>query len=317
MEDQLDEKKLRHQAEALRKVAFTGVTISTVAALACIIVVPGLYTYLQHIQSNVQNDVNFCRHRTEGLYEMYERMQVHKGIRPRRQAGYDSNYEVSYGNRQVPLHNGRSRGNGHSGGRRNRFGRPRQIIANSMGNSYDNAPAQEPYGHPNGDGVSSADSAGTCCSCQIGEMGLPGPPGHPGEDGKDGLPGKHGKNSDDESEAHSNEPQFCFECPEPIPGPPDSDDAVVDLDLQEIWEMKASLANMAPKAREDKLEKLEEGEAGEKGKDGKVRNSSAPPGEPGPIGEIGKQGKKGEVGKDGAKGEQGEMGEQGDDGGLF
>ena len=87
----------------------------------------------------------------------------------------DSNYDVSYGNRQAPLYNSRSRGSGHSGGRRNRFGRPRQIIANSMGNGYDDAPAQEPYGHPYGGGVPSADSAGTCCSCQIGEMGLPGP----------------------------------------------------------------------------------------------------------------------------------------------
>ena len=77
---------------------------STVAALACIIVIPGLYTYLQHIQSSVQIDVssfsfnkstilkaNFCKHRADGLFSLYSQVQASRGLKvvAKRQA-YDS-----------------------------------------------------------------------------------------------------------------------------------------------------------------------------------------------------------------------------------
>jgi hypothetical protein len=47
-------KKLDREAESLRKLAFFGVAVSTIATLTAIIAVPMLYNYMQHVQSSLQ-----------------------------------------------------------------------------------------------------------------------------------------------------------------------------------------------------------------------------------------------------------------------
>ncbi|KAK5985528.1 hypothetical protein GCK32_010132 [Trichostrongylus colubriformis] len=91
--DSIDEKKLWHEAEGLRRIAFFGICISTVATLTAIVAIPALYNYMQHVQSSLQTEVDFCKHRTNGLFNQYERMQRIKGVRGgivKRQAGYDA-----------------------------------------------------------------------------------------------------------------------------------------------------------------------------------------------------------------------------------
>lgn len=49
------------EADNLRKFAFIGVALSTVATLVCVISVPMVYNYMQHVQSVLQNEVDFCK----------------------------------------------------------------------------------------------------------------------------------------------------------------------------------------------------------------------------------------------------------------
>lgn len=55
------------ETESVKRFAFLGVTISTVATLTAIIAVPMLCLYMQHIQSGLQDELNFCRSRGESV----------------------------------------------------------------------------------------------------------------------------------------------------------------------------------------------------------------------------------------------------------
>lgn len=79
----MDYTRFKHSSEYLN--------CSTVATLTAIVAIPSLYNYMQHVQSSLQTEVDFCKHRTSGLFEQYERMQQLKGVRGglvKRQAGY-------------------------------------------------------------------------------------------------------------------------------------------------------------------------------------------------------------------------------------
>ena len=51
------EKDMRH----FRRLAFVAVALSTVTMLACVVILPLSYQYIQKIQSTVTSDVEFCR----------------------------------------------------------------------------------------------------------------------------------------------------------------------------------------------------------------------------------------------------------------
>ncbi|VDO72234.1 unnamed protein product, partial [Heligmosomoides polygyrus] len=78
-----DPKVVAYEVESLRKLAFFGIAISTVATLTAIIAVPMLYNYMQHVQSSLQTEVDFCRHRTDGLWDEYGRFEHLKGVNGR------------------------------------------------------------------------------------------------------------------------------------------------------------------------------------------------------------------------------------------
>ena len=71
-----DEKELEREASTLRRVAFFGVTLSTVATLVCVLAVPMLYNYMQHMQSVMQNEVDFCKSRSGNVFREVTRTQV-------------------------------------------------------------------------------------------------------------------------------------------------------------------------------------------------------------------------------------------------
>ena len=147
MKDSGTEERQR-EAESLRAMAFFGVAISTVATLVCVISVPMLYSYMQHMQSVMQNEVDFCKSRSGNIWREVTRTQVLSKVNPRaaRQAGYgESAVEASSVNSHVA-----------------------------------------PSGGCCGCGVSPAGPPGP--PGPNGQDGQDGAPGQPGNDGRDGPP---------------------------------------------------------------------------------------------------------------------------------
>ncbi|MQI32369.1 cuticular collagen family protein, partial [Escherichia coli] len=90
-----DEKQLEIEASSLRRVALVGVAVSFTATLVCVIAAPMLYNYMQHMQSVMQSEVDFCRSRSGNIWREVTRTQVLAkvsggALRSRRQAGYES-----------------------------------------------------------------------------------------------------------------------------------------------------------------------------------------------------------------------------------
>uniref|UniRef100_A0A8R1IF30 Col_cuticle_N domain-containing protein n=1 Tax=Caenorhabditis japonica TaxID=281687 RepID=A0A8R1IF30_CAEJA len=73
-----DPKQIAQETESLRKVAFFGIAVSTIATLTAIVAVPMLYNYMQHVQSSLQTEVKFCQHRSNGLWDEYKRVSIYK-----------------------------------------------------------------------------------------------------------------------------------------------------------------------------------------------------------------------------------------------
>ncbi|VDK18198.1 unnamed protein product [Anisakis simplex] len=68
-------KELLIEAESMKKLAFCGVAVSTVATLIAIICVPMLCTYMQNVQSNLQDEISFCRTRAFALRGEYTKLE--------------------------------------------------------------------------------------------------------------------------------------------------------------------------------------------------------------------------------------------------
>lgn len=67
------------EADGLRRSAFFGIAISTVATLTAIVAVPMLYNYAQHVQSSLEGELEFCKYRTDGLWNEY-RIVLHNFV---------------------------------------------------------------------------------------------------------------------------------------------------------------------------------------------------------------------------------------------
>lgn len=71
-----DEKILVQEVESMKKTAFFGIAVSTVATIAAIIAVPMLYNYMHHIQSSLEIEVDFCQLRTGELLDEFKRVSL-------------------------------------------------------------------------------------------------------------------------------------------------------------------------------------------------------------------------------------------------
>ncbi|VDM76311.1 unnamed protein product [Strongylus vulgaris] len=172
---------MEREANGLRRTAFFGVAISTMATLVCIVSVPMLYNYMQHMHTIMQSEINFCKMRTGNIWKEVTRTQV------------DLSVFCSGVLAQVY---------------------PSQNALSSR------ATRQAGYG-PNAAAVESASPFGVCCGCGVspqGPPGLPGPDGMEGEDGPAGLPGRDGP--DAPPPIPQKEPEWCFDCAEAPAGPP-------------------------------------------------------------------------------------------------
>lgn len=61
---------------SVKRFAFFGVAVSTVATLTAIVAVPMLCLYMQNVQSGLQDDLTFCRTRNEGLRTEYSKVNT-------------------------------------------------------------------------------------------------------------------------------------------------------------------------------------------------------------------------------------------------
>jgi len=293
----MDDKTIRkfHEAETLRRVAFIGVTISTIATLTCVIAVPMLYNYMQHVQSVLQNEVDYCMAHTGNLWDEYARTQGvndvqpgdgHKAYRQKRHATQQQRPQVQPSARPI-----RPRSADIEGNFQEQFVRPQQ----------------------------SNNAAGGCCSCGVGPAGALGPPGNDGSHGPDGIPGSDGRPGPDGLEnVPANEQEWCFDCPEAPAGPPGSAGSIGQRGIR--GSPGEDGQNGAPGQSGPAGPP---GSAGRPGQPGQQGASGAPgllndipgqPGQPGNPGPQGLAGSDGQPGRDGQPGQQGYPGPNGDSG---
>ncbi|KAH7716163.1 CBN-COL-68 protein [Aphelenchoides avenae] len=190
-----DPKAQLREAEHLKRLTFVGVAVSTVATLTAVVLVPMMYNYAQYVHSSLEEELDFCRHRTADLWGEYIRVDEMTGRQGRlrrspdafqRSSGYSS------GSNALPRNRGAASGIASYAGQ----------YATAGGGSYV-APAARPppppavsYGPPPTPyaippppplpGYAKPPPPPQCCSCAVGECGpggLPGPDGFDGESG--------------------------------------------------------------------------------------------------------------------------------------
>jgi hypothetical protein len=71
----MDECK-QQEADGLRRLAFFGVALSTVATLICVLSVPMVYNHMQQVNSAMLNEVDFCKSRSGNIWREVTRTQV-------------------------------------------------------------------------------------------------------------------------------------------------------------------------------------------------------------------------------------------------
>ncbi|KAE9549237.1 hypothetical protein FO519_007546 [Halicephalobus sp. NKZ332] len=324
-----DIKTLLAEAHSTKKLAFFGILVSTVATITAAVCIPMLYSYAQHVQSSLQEELNFCVHQTDNLYQEFSKYESLKGFSGRLQKRdtHKSAFHfqarplstASYSNiRRAPQAGG-------------------YASAQAAGYSATGINNQHVATAPE------AAAGESCCSCGVGEAGPAGPPGPDGKDGNDGQPGADGQSGPDA--APGSQPtadDFCFDCPAGPAGPPGPQGPKGDAGEPGAngEDGPAGKPGSAGEAGSPGIAGPPgpDGEAGAAGKPGAISDvpgTAGPPGPPGPAGPpgpdgpagppagagvpgppgpAGDAGKPGPDGAPGADGQAGELGAQGDSG---
>ncbi|KAL3994934.1 Collagen triple helix repeat (20 copies) family protein [Acanthocheilonema viteae] len=316
--------------ESLKRVTFFSTAVSTFSILTAITIIPMIYNYVQHIESGLQSEIDFCKHRSNDLWERYfitEGIVNVKGRNKRgayiRRSGKSSNRQLSLKTRAAESHSEEwQNDNGGYGARarsnpnnRGRYGFSGEKISEELSQSEE---IESGNGYMDGMG---------CCSCKIGPPGSMGPPGLRGRDGKDGKPGPRGPPGMDANaelpgmDAPQYANDFCFRCLPGLPGPigppgpkgpngpagaPGEPGAAALPGPAGAQGPPGPVGNPGPP-----------GPCGQPGAPGEITGVDGPlgpPGLPGPKGPPGPMGEKGIEGKKGPPGPQGPPGKKGKDG---
>uniref|UniRef100_A0A7E4USJ1 Col_cuticle_N domain-containing protein n=1 Tax=Panagrellus redivivus TaxID=6233 RepID=A0A7E4USJ1_PANRE len=285
-----DEATLLYDAEHLKKFTFFGIALSTAATLTAIIVVPMLYNYVQYVQSSLQVEAEFCRHKTSTLWDEYTIIQAtskHLPLRLKRQA-----YAAAY------------------------YPQQRQPFFQQPPTPVYQAPVYQQRVPVAVFQQQATQSSGSCCSCG---MGLAGPPGQPGQDGlpgPDGRPGNDGNNGPDAApNAIPTADDFCFDCPPApggspgLPGPKGPPGLPGQPGIPGGSQPKGPPGPQGPQGPPGNAG--QPGNPGQPGQPGQLLPGIAPPGPPGPQGPPGNPGQPGPPGIPGSS-ENGPPGPPGD-----
>ncbi|KRZ56463.1 Pre-mRNA-processing factor 19, partial [Trichinella nativa] len=299
-----DCEKLVAQHASMRRVAFFGVVISTIAVVASVITLPMVYSYVQTLQSYMLNEIEFCKLRSRDMWSEIVTIQSTQPVsRQRREWLFGQWLNAASGAQNYGTYS-------QSG-----YSQPVH-----QENGYGAAPPpQESYvEEPAPVALPTVTVIKECCTCHQGPPGPPGSPGDDGTDGLDGLDGAPGKPGRDgvvlPPEGPVPEPcQICMPGPIGAPGAvgvkgppgPKGKPGAPGLDGQPG--MRGLVGTEGPQGLPGDC-----GPKGLKGDAGKIYDVQGPPGEPGPRGEDGPKGLRGFPGPDGVPGIKGPPGDQGE-----
>ena len=152
----------RDEAERLKVFAFVGVTLSTIATVACVITVPLVYNYMQHAQSLMRNEVDFCKLRSGNIWREVTRTQTLSNVHPRLPRAVNGN---RFTRNQAGYATGPPAAAPSGGGNHG--------SAPSGGGNHGSAGVSSWGGSGGGGGGGSSQ----CCGCGSSQPGQPGPPG--------------------------------------------------------------------------------------------------------------------------------------------
>ncbi|KAK6760502.1 hypothetical protein RB195_021824 [Necator americanus] len=276
------EAQLLAEADRLKSLAVAGVAMSVVAAFVCVLAVPLIYNYVQHVQTLLQNEVDYCKSRSGSLWQHVTKVSRSHDSKQRVPRDTYSGYTASYG-------------------------------------SYKSARLREYVEGQTAKSDSSVqDSNVQCCGCGIGAPGAPGPNGNDGKDGVDGAPGENGRDGKDAVEGSMQPRNFCFDCPAGPPGPVGEPGPKGAPGRQGNPGTDADGGLRGPPGPPgppgDPGPPGAPGPQGEGGPDGVAIEKPGPPGEPGIPGPPGPVGPAGKEGQPGGPGFPGPPGPPGDDG---
>ncbi|KHJ75583.1 collagen triple helix repeat protein, partial [Oesophagostomum dentatum] len=196
--------ELWNDAEALRKISFLGICVSTVAALTCIAALSTIYDYMQYMQMDLQSEIEFCEQRKNGLFTQYTKMkqalETRKRLTAKRQAPYD--FDLTATEQFFPTSTEEPQesqsGSGCCSCRKGPVGPPGPPGPDGT-DGKDGAPGQDGERGVDAGLNDIPTAADFCFDCPTGSPGPPGkpgpkgPPGKPGNDGPQGARGVQGR----------------------------------------------------------------------------------------------------------------------------
>lgn len=71
----MDEKLKLLEARQLRQFAFFGIAVTTIAAITAMFAVPMLCVYMQNVQSGIQEELNYCRTKNDGMRSEFTKVR--------------------------------------------------------------------------------------------------------------------------------------------------------------------------------------------------------------------------------------------------
>ncbi|KAL7076825.1 hypothetical protein ACQ4LE_004044 [Meloidogyne hapla] len=289
------------RCESLKRMAIVATSISVLSAIFCVLSIPFIYNYLQHIQSVIESESDYCKYRSNSLWKELSRTLQQKPLikhsqqsKRRVRAGYfpveaapafgplsqENSTQSLYGAQLIGQKCGCSYG---------AHGEPGEAGIDGK-NGADGLPGTD--GQPGHEAIGEAKPRDFCIECPTGQIG---PRGQPGEKGTPGEPGQPGLEADGGTRGQTGNPG--------PPGPP----GAPGIPGRKGVPGKPGLQIEEHGAGGQTGPVGVKGKTGEKGTPGVIGHSGQP-GPKGPPGDRGPVGLPGRVGEPGKKGQQGEHG---------